>query len=47
MLRGGAASPYSRPLSERSLNAPVNGAQFRAQNNASPSPNPWHRGVGY
>lgn len=51
MLRGGAASPYSRPMSDRSLNAPVgaavNGAQFRAMNNSSPSPNPWHKGVGY
>ena len=41
MLRGGAASPYSRPMSDRSFQS----QNFRQQNNASP--NPWQRGVGY
>jgi len=43
MLRGGAASPYSRPMSDRSYGPPSQ--NFRSQNNASP--NPWQRGVGY
>lgn len=44
MLRGGAASPYSRPMSDRSYGGAPS-QDFRAQNSASP--NPWQRGVGY
>lgn len=44
MLRGGAASPYERHMSDRSFGPPA-GQDFRSQNNASP--NPWQRGVGY